>query len=132
MTEESPRSALRCYDDHEGKPGRRKRSFKGQTDGSEDSPKRVLKDPFNPSKLTQDALREAALRYLDKQDASVEQVRRVLKRRLVRHGNASLRAQVEQDIERVLVRWTEACPPLALVASIVATIGLLADTEPAS
>lgn len=106
MTEEVPRNTIRCYDDETTKVGRRKR--RGQHHDWEESSKRVVRDPFNPAKLTQEALREAALRYLDKQDASVEQVRRVLKRRLLRHGDASLRVQVEADIEQVLARFQEA------------------------
>lgn len=37
----------------------------------------------------------------------MEQVRRVLKRRLFRYGDSSLKAQVERDIESLLVRFQE-------------------------
>jgi regulatory protein len=62
----------------------------------------------NPAKLTESALREAALSYLDRMDASVEQVRRVLKRRIFRHGDDSTRAEAHLAVERVLERLLEA------------------------
>lgn len=58
----------------------------------------------DPAKLTEGSLHEAALRYLDKQDASVEQVRRILLRRARRYGEAGTEANVRSEIERVLLR----------------------------
>ncbi len=55
-------------------------------------------------KLTESALHEAALRYLDRQDGSVEQVRRVLLRRVLRYGDETTKPQARLDIERVLER----------------------------
>ncbi len=59
-------------------------------------------------KLSPEALREAALRYLDRQDGSVEQVRRALLRRVQRYGDDTNQAGVREDIERVLQRLIEA------------------------
>lgn len=61
----------------------------------------------NPAKLLPDALREAALRYLDRQDASVHQVRTVLRRRIYRYGDNATRAEAQEAIEQLLVRLQE-------------------------
>jgi regulatory protein len=54
--------------------------------------------------LTENSLHEAALRYLDKQDASVEQVRRILARRVHRYGEPGGKVEVQAEVERVLLR----------------------------
>lgn len=102
MTEERHRPALRCYDDRA--PKRRGRRASGVIDDDGAAPE---KDLYNPAKLSEEALHEAALRYLDRQDASVEQLRRVLERRLLRYGDESLREEVEQRIEELLLRFQE-------------------------
>ena len=55
-------------------------------------------------KLSEEALREAALRYLDRQDGSVEQVRRSLRRRIARFSDESTQAEAHLAAERVLAR----------------------------
>ena len=60
------------------------------------------------NKLSEAALYEAALRYLDRQDGSVEQVRRSLKRRVVRYGEETARDEALVAVERVLERLVEA------------------------
>jgi regulatory protein len=68
--------------------------------------RRVKKKRLDASKLTFDALKEAALRYLDQRDASVVQVRRVLMRRVALASDPAVvdeaRAQVEQVLARLL------------------------------
>lgn len=59
----------------------------------------------DPSKLSDDSLREAALRYLDRQDASVEQLRRCLRRRVYRYGDEELRPDAHARIEALLIRF---------------------------
>lgn len=77
------------------------------------SPRRGKKRPatgeaaFDPSKLTEDALRQAALSYLDKRDASVEQLRRVLLRRVARFAPATAADEPTKHIEALLVRFCE-------------------------
>ena len=60
------------------------------------------------SKLTEPALYEAALRYLDRQDGSVEQVRRSLHRRIARFGDDTTRPAASAAAERVLQRLVDA------------------------
>ena len=59
-------------------------------------------------KISEPALREAALRYLDRQDGSVEQVRRSLKRRIAKYGEPSEQPEAWAAAERVLDRLQEA------------------------
>lgn len=61
----------------------------------------------DPSKLTEDALREAALNYLNRYDASVVQLRRVLERRLVKYGEPETLPEAKRSIERLLERFQE-------------------------
>jgi regulatory protein len=90
---------LRSYDEFEGqKKRRRKKSPDGGT------ARGIATDP---AKITEDALHEAALRYLDRQDASVEQVRRVLGRRIFKYAEADARAAAVQLGERILSRLVE-------------------------
>lgn len=72
-------------------------------DGSEFAPARNAPRP-DPAKLSEEALREAALRYLDRKDGSVEQVRRSLRRRISRYADESTAADALDAAERVLVR----------------------------
>ncbi|GEM_PF-221281 len=72
-----------------------------------DSDERPRLHLLDLSKLTPWALREAALRFLDRQDGSVEQVRRSLKRRAFRYGNEEIRSEVLLEIEGVLLRLQE-------------------------
>lgn len=58
-------------------------------------------------KITADALREAALRYLNTRDASVEQLRRVLQRRVSRYGTGEAKAKALSDVEALLQRFLE-------------------------
>lgn len=60
------------------------------------------------SKLSEESLREAALRYLDRQDGSVEQVRRSLQRRIARFCEESTKAEALLATERVLTRLQDA------------------------
>lgn len=98
MVEDERRPTLRSYDEFETKK-RRKRSAQGQTEGALPGKRQV-----SPDKLTCEALREAALRYLDKQDASVDQLRRVLERRIVRYGDEASRPSALRAIEEILAR----------------------------
>lgn len=59
------------------------------------------------SKVSEEALREAALRYLDRQDASVEQVRKVLRRRIFKYAEEEARAAATELAERILSRLVE-------------------------
>jgi len=63
---------------------------------------------LDASKLTFEAFKEAALRYLDRSDASVVQLRRVLMRRVARAADATLREDAAAQVERVLARLIEA------------------------
>lgn len=63
---------------------------------------------LDASKLSFDALKEAALRYLDRSDASVEQLRRVLRRRVERAESEALRQEAQRTVEVVLARLTDA------------------------
>lgn len=63
---------------------------------------------LDASKLTFEALREAALRYLDRSDASVAQLRRVLMRRVARAADPTLQKDATAQVELVLARLIEA------------------------
>jgi len=69
------------------------------------SKKRAKRKGPDERKLTEEALREAALRFLDKQDASVSQVRQLLQRRHERYGTdeneASFTIRAESVLERL-------------------------------
>jgi len=58
-------------------------------------------------KVSEDALREAALRYLDQRDASVEQLRQVLRRRVHKYGTVETQATAVDCIESILERLCE-------------------------
>jgi regulatory protein len=58
----------------------------------------------DPNKISEAALHEAALRYLDRQDASVQRVRQTLIRRLARYGDDETRPVARAHIESVLER----------------------------
>lgn len=62
----------------------------------------------DPSKLTQDALREAALSYLNRYDATVHQLRQVLSRRIARHSGPGDAELAMPRAEAVLNRLVEA------------------------
>ncbi len=59
----------------------------------------------DPSKLDEDSLREAALSYLDRYDASVAQLRRVLLRRVAKYGKPDGEEAALERVERVLERF---------------------------
>ncbi len=61
----------------------------------------------NPEKISPEALREAALRYLDVRDASVDQLRRVLLRRVLRYGDEGTRDAAAAEIEALLSRFVD-------------------------
>jgi regulatory protein len=63
---------------------------------------------LDASQLTFEAFREAALRYLDRSDASVAQLRRVLMRRVARAADPALQKDAAEQVELVLVRLLEA------------------------
>jgi regulatory protein len=80
------------------------------TDGATERTAGTAQRKANPSKPPADktsaaALEAAALRYLDRYDASVEQLRRVLRRRLDRQAGPDAVARVERDIEQLLERY---------------------------
>ena len=58
-------------------------------------------------KVSEDALREAALRYLDQRDASVDQLRQFLRRRVHKYGAVETQAIDFECIESILVRFCE-------------------------
>jgi regulatory protein len=80
------------FDSEEEEPSRKKRQS------------RKTKLGPDAAKLTEDSLREAALGYLDRQDASVEQVRRCLRRRVFRYGDEEIREEAHSRIEEILSR----------------------------
>ena len=59
------------------------------------------------SLLTDEALRLAALSYLDRYDASVSQLRNVLQRRVKKYGAASDQEAAHERIEALLTRFQE-------------------------
>ncbi len=96
------RPTLRSYDEFEG---RRKKRKKQSSDESARKP--TAREP-DDAKVTEDALREAALRYLDRQDASVHQVRTILKRRVFKYAKPEGRAEATERVESILGRLVEA------------------------
>lgn len=72
-----------------------------------DDEHRPRKQDPDPKKISEDALREAALRYLDRQDASVHQVRNVLYRRISKYGDAETREPARVAVEQLLGRLQE-------------------------
>ena len=62
---------------------------------------------LDASKLTFEAFKEAALRYLDRSDASVAQLRRVLMRRVARAESPDLIEPAKAQVELVLARLIE-------------------------
>lgn len=99
MGDDQNRPALRSYDEFEGQKRRRRKP-------SSDAGGRKTAGP-DPAKLTEEALREAALRYLDRQDASVEQVRRVLGRRIFKYADVAARPEAHELVEQILRRLME-------------------------
>lgn len=69
---------------------------------SSQSPEKAARKKSPPDA---EALEAAALRYLDRYDASVEQLRRVLLRRVDRQAAPDVVERVTQDIERLLERY---------------------------
>jgi regulatory protein len=61
----------------------------------------------DPQKLSEDALREAALRYLDQRDASVHQLRLFLRRRVDKYGTPETQAKDFACVESILERLCE-------------------------
>jgi regulatory protein len=102
-SDEEHRSALRSYDEFEGR--RRKKRRPARDEGGPEA-SRPLRCP-DALKLSEDSLREAALRYLDKQDASVDQVRRVLRRRVYKYGDEQSMPSAYDEVERLLARFIE-------------------------
>lgn len=105
--------AMWPYDDEpsssQDRPSLREKRTKAgslKTD-SETGEQIVDRDLRDPKKITAEALREAALRYLDRQDGSVEQVRRSLRRRVFRYGDDDTRPSALTHIELVLERLVE-------------------------
>lgn len=86
---------VRSYDEFETSSRRRKKG-RGLPPAGPDA-----------SKISDHALREAALGYLDRQDASVEQVRRILLRRIAKYGDADTSSQARSSIEALLGRLQE-------------------------
>ncbi len=100
MGDENHRPALRSYDEFEVK--RKKRRPTRSEDGN-----RPKTDQADSAKVTEEALGEAALRYLDRQDASVEQVRKVLRRRIYKYAEVDGRRDAYERAERILSRLVE-------------------------
>lgn len=94
------RPALRSYDEFEGQKKRRRKKAPGAAAGSKAA-------EADAAKISEDALREAALRYLDRQDASVEQVRRILGRRIFKYAEADARPEAHARAEQILRRLVE-------------------------
>lgn len=61
----------------------------------------------DPKKLSEEALREAALRYLDQRDASVHQLRQFLCRRIEKYGTAETQTKDLACVESILERLCE-------------------------
>lgn len=103
MVDDDHRPALRSYDEFEGKRrGRRKRPRQDANAQPGD-----VGAADSPEKVTEDALREAALRYLDRQDASVDQVRKVLRRRIYKYADTEARPSAYDRAEEILRRLQE-------------------------
>lgn len=68
-----------------------RRSERGQSEAAE--------------RVSPSALEQAALRYLNRYDASVEQLRRVLFRYVARSAQGDERARAEQDVRALLERY---------------------------
>lgn len=83
------------------------RSLSGKRAGQGGRGSRKPRGP-DDSKLTEEALREAALSYLDRYDASAEQLRQVLLRRVLRYGEAATNGEIRERIEVLLRRFRAA------------------------
>lgn len=93
-------ATLRSYDEFEGQKKRRRK--KSSSDAT-----RQKAAGADSAKVTEEALREAALRYLDRQDASVDQVRRILRRRIFKYAEPSARSEAHSLAEQILRRLVE-------------------------
>lgn len=108
MEDEERRPVLRSYDEFEGRKKRRRKKSSGSTASSSGAVGAGRADAAtDQEKVSEDALREAALRYLDRQDASVEQVRQVLRRRIVKYADAAARPRAQELAEQILQRFVE-------------------------
>lgn len=76
-------------------------------DSAEEKESKQPKSLADPKKLTEEALREAALRYLDRYDASVEQLRKVLLRRAQKYGGKEQSAEIRERIDQLLERFIQ-------------------------
>lgn len=103
MGDEDHRPALRSYDEFEGRG--KKRSRRRKSAEGEGRPKGPA---YDATKVADEGLREAALRYLDRQDASVNQVRQILRRRIYKYAEEENRPQAYELAERILQRLVEA------------------------
>lgn len=99
MGDDEGRSVLRSYDPFEDQKKRRRKK-------APEDPQKAAEAA--QAKVSEDALREAALRYLDKQDASVEQVRRILRRRIFKYATEATRLAAYDRAEQILQRLVEA------------------------
>ncbi|MCH2108100.1 MAG: RecX family transcriptional regulator [Polyangiaceae bacterium] len=69
--------------------------------------RRSKKKIFSPEKLSETALSETALNYLNRYDSTVEQMRRLLRKRLLRYGDDTIAPEVEKRIETLIQRLQE-------------------------
>lgn len=76
-------------------------------DSAEEKESKQPKSLIDSKKLTEEALREAALRYLDRYDASVEQLRKVLLRRAQKYGGKEQNAEIRERIDQLLERFIQ-------------------------
>lgn len=87
------------------KKSRRRNERDAAEEALDEDPRARKKQEPDPSKLTEDSLREAALRYLDRYDASVTQLRRVLDRRVKKYAGPNDFAEARRRIDEILERF---------------------------
>ncbi len=73
----------------------------------QDTPRQRRKPDPDPEKVSEEALGQAALGYLDRYDATVEQLRRVLRRRRDKYAVRETWSVVDERIEQLLARLAE-------------------------
>ena len=88
-----------------GQKKSRRKERDAATEALDEDPRARNKQEPDPSKLTEDSLREAALRYLDRYDASVTQLRRVLDRRVKKYGAPEDVEGARRRIDEILERF---------------------------
>ena len=86
-------------------------AFSKRANENKDAPKTT--GLFKKASIDSEGLKEAALTYLDRYDASAEQVRRILKRRIFKHGE-------DEDAKNVAVELIEEVLQRLRAANLIA------------